>query len=156
MRFDVSVGDDGLGADNLPFGEVEPIKQDGNLCLEGDIVEALLPIGLGFARAFRSNAEPEGLGLFSLLCYDVGRVHLFATIDGYSAKPPHQDAHGPEEPFLLHQEVTMKAFGPTVEVADNEVPVARVRSKGYDAFFGQRFRDGFREVEPAEQNLVTK
>ena len=50
----------------------------------------------------------------------------------------------------------MKAFGSTVEVANDEVPVARVRSKGYDAFFGQRFRDGFREVEPAEQNLVTK
>ena len=93
--------------------------------------------------------------LLCLLGDDVGRVHLFAAIDGYSAKPPHQDAHGPEEPFLLHQEVAMEVSGTAVEIADDEVPVARVGRKGDDAFVGHRFGDGLLEVEPVEQYLLT-
>ena len=50
----------------------------------------------------------------------------------------------------------MEAFGAAVEVADDEVPVARVRSKGDDAFVGQWFRDNFREVEPPEEYLTAK
>ena len=156
LCFDVSIRDDCLGADDVPFREIETIKQDWNLGFQGNIVEASFPFWLSLTRSFRSDAESELLSLLCLLGNDVRRMHLFASIDGNATKLPHQDSHGPEEPFLLHQEIAMKALGPTVEVADDEVPVARVRGKGYDAFVGHRFRDGFLEVEPSEKNLIAK
>ena len=154
LSFYVAVGDDGLGADDFPFSEVEAIEQDGYVGFECDVVEAFLPFGLSLAGAFGGDAEPELPGLPCLVGDDVGGAHLFAAIDGYASQPAHQDAHRPEEPLLLHQEVAMKAFCPAVEVAHDEVPVARVRSKCYDAFLGHRFRHGLLEVAPVEQNLV--
>ena len=156
LCLDVAVGDDSLGADNSPLGEVETIEQDGNPGLEGDVVEAFLPLRLGFACSFRGDAEAERVGLPCLFCDDVGGVHLLRAIDGYASEPAHQYAHGPEEPFLLHEEVAVVAFGPAVDVADDEVPVARVRGKGYDTFLGQGFGDGLSEVEPSKENLVAK
>ena len=83
-------------------------------------------------------------------------MHLFASIDGDAAKPSHQDSHGKEEPLLFHQEVAMEISSTTIEVADDEVPVARVWSKGNDAFFGHWLRNFFREVEPSEENLFAE
>jgi hypothetical protein len=50
----------------------------------------------------------------------------------------------------------VEAFGSAVEVAYDEVPVARVGSKGDDAFVGQRLCDDFSEMKPSEKNLVAK
>ena len=155
LCFDVAVGDDGFGAYDFPVCEVKSIEQDGYFGFEGDVVEAFLPFRLCFASALWRDAEPELFCLSCLFGDDVCGAHLLGAIDGNASELAHEDAHRPEEPLLLHQEVAMEAGSTAVEVADDEVPVARVGRKGDDAFVGHRFGDGLLEVEPVEQYLLT-
>jgi hypothetical protein len=45
---------------------------------------------------------------------------------------------------------------PAVQVANDEVPVARMRGKGYDALFRHWLSHGFREMKPAEEKPIAK
>lgn len=156
LSLDVAVGNDGLGADDASLGEVESVEQDGYFGFMRDVVEAFLPLGLRFSCSFRRDAESEPLCLSCLLGDDVGGVHLLGAVDGYAAQSAHEDADGPKEPLLLHEEVAVEAFGPAVDVADDEVPVAGVRREGDDALFGHGFGDVLREAEPPEKCFVTE
>ena len=135
MLFDVSVWDDGFCANDASFGVVESIEQDGYFCFEGNIVESFLPVCLCFACAFGGDAKPECAAVSRPFCNDVCGVHLFASVDGNASEFSHQDAHRPEEPLFLHEEVASIVFSAAIKVPDNEVPVARVGCECDDTFW---------------------
>ena len=155
LCLNITIWDDGFGTNNSPLREVQAVKQDGNFSFECNVIETFLPLWLSFSGAFWSDAETECLSFPGLFGDNVCGMHLLATIDGDTAEPSHQNTHRPEEPLFLHEEVAVETFRATIKVADNEIPIASVRSEGNNAFLWQRFCDGFREVEPFEENLAT-
>ena len=119
--------------------------------IQGNVVEALLPFGCGLACAFWCDAQAEGVHLHGLLCGYVRHALMPVSVHGYAAQPSHHRSQWPEEPLLLHQEIALEPLGMAIEHAHHKVPVACVRSQGYDVFLGEVFGNLFRETHPAEE-----
>ena len=96
----------------------------------------MLPFCGGLACALGSNAEMEGGCLLSCLCQAVGHAGVLGAVDGDAAHLLEYAAQGPKEPFLLHEEIALHAFGAHVELANEKVPVAGVWSQADNVFVG--------------------
>ena len=122
--------------------------------IQGNVVEALFPLGGGLARALRGDAQAEGVHFQGLLCGYVRHALLLVAVHGNAAQFAHQYAQGPEEPFLLHQEVARKALGMAIEHAYDEVHVAGMRCQCNDVLLGEGFGDLLPVSHPSEQYFM--
>ena len=61
---------------------------------------------------------------------------MLRTVNGYATEMAEPYAKRPEEPLLLHEEVSLNALGTRVEKSDNKVPVAGMWSKTEYILFG--------------------
>lgn len=141
LCFHIAVRDDGFGADDAFLSVVEAEEQDWEFGLEGDVVEAVLPFRGGLACAFRRNAETKGVALAGDGCQLVRHAGVLATLYGYATHTAEDGAERPNEPLLLHQELTAEAFGTAIELPHEEVPVAGVWCQGDDVLLWQRHAD---------------
>ena len=113
---------------------VDAVEQDGYSSLEGNEIESLLPVGVERSCAFWSDAEYKVLALGGLLCQVVGHAGVLAAPYGDAAHVAEDRTEGPEEPFLLHQEVALHAFGVGIELPQQKIPVASVWSQADNVF----------------------
>ena len=128
-----------LGARNEPFLIVCAIEQDWNSCLEGNEVESLLPVGVERTGSLGCDAETEVVSLAGFLSQVVGHAGVLASPYRYSSHLAEDGSQWPEEPFLLHQEVALDSFGMSVELSDEEVPVAGMWSKTDNILLGMGY-----------------
>ena len=63
----------------------------------------------------------------------VGQAAMALALDGNAAHVAKEDTEGPEEPFLLHQEIGVAPDSTVIELGEDEVEVARVGSNTEDA-----------------------
>lgn len=117
--------------------EVESVQQYWDVGLQCYEVETLLPFGIERTGSLRSDTQAEVGSVACSLGKSVGHTCMLATIDGYSAYATEESAQRPEEPLLLHKEVDLQVLGTRVEQTHYEVPVARMRCKTQDIFFGK-------------------
>jgi len=105
------------------------IEQNGHLSLQGDIVEAALPLLTPGAGALGGDAQLETVRPPGCLGQSVGQAIVLLPHHGYAAQTPEDGSERPEEPLALHQEVAAHALGGIVELPQHEVPVAGVGSQ---------------------------
>lgn len=139
LAFYVARGGNRPGAYDATAGVVEPIEQDGDVRLLGDVVEATLPLGLKLTGALGGYAQAEGAvaaGLFSKL---VGKTVVLRPMNGYPSDTAEKGAKWPEKPFLLHEEATAEALGSAEKQTKDEVPVTGVRGQSDNTLLRSRY-----------------
>ena len=122
----IAVRDYHLGALDETTLVVDAEEEDRDARFLCDEVKTLLPVGVERASAFRSDAESEVLALLRLGSEVVGHAGVLAAPYGNAPHLAEDRSQGPEEPFLLHEEVALHALGVSVELTEEEVPVAGV------------------------------
>jgi hypothetical protein len=76
--------------------------------------------------------------------------------NGNAAQTSEDGSEGPEEPFFLHEEITLHTMGTNIELPDEEIPVAGVRSQAENTLLGQLFRYFISKPHVFVQEPVTK
>ena len=153
LSIDIAVGDNRFRADDALLTVIKTEKEDGKFCFKCDIVKSTFPFSYRFACAFRGDAERKGVTAACGFGQLIGEAGATAAHDGYATEMTEQGAKGPEEPFLLHHELTAETLSMTIELAHEEIPVAGVRGKGDDVFLRALHGD-FRT--PAHQAIEDK
>ena len=140
LAVNVTIGNDGLGALDIALLIVYSIEQDGQLSLLSDVVEALFPLRVERASAFRGDTQVEFIYAFGSLSQIIRHAGVLRAEYGDAAHLTEDRSQGPEEPLLFHQEVASHASCPDVELSYQEVPVAGVWCQTDDILVGVLLR----------------
>lgn len=105
---------------------------NGHSSLKGDVVEPLLPIGIGLSGAFRSDGQMKDLTLVARLHHLLYQRVALAAMHGHTAHRTEEYAQRPEEPLLLHHELCLPADGRIKQLAIEKIPIAGVRATADD------------------------
>lgn len=151
ILLDIPAGMKHLFAGNAFLFVIDADEHDGQSGTLGDIVEALLPVGICLAGSFGRDGQVELrtlLGQFDGLLHQRGTL---AAVHRHATHPAEDGTQRPEEPIFLHHEARFAAHGTQEELADEQVPVGGMRSGTDDVLVEVRSSD---HCLPAEHLVI--
>lgn len=111
---------------------VDANDNDGHTGLEGDVIEAFLPVGIGLAGSLGSDGKMKHFAAVAGLYHLVDQGVALTPIDGDATDGTKHGAKGPKEPLFLHHKLGLATNGGIEELAEEEVPIAGVRTAADD------------------------
>lgn len=105
---------------------VDADYDNGDTGFQGYVIEAFLPVGIGLAGTFGGNGQVENFATVAGIDHLIDQRIAATAIDGHSSHGTEYRSQGPEEPLLLHHELSLATNGGIEQFADEEIPVAGV------------------------------
>lgn len=151
--FDVTRWDDGAGTRDGLRRIVYSEEHDGDLCLQGNVIESFFPLRISFARTLRCDGQVELTDGGEAFGHLVDQRIFLTTVDRDASHGFEHQAEREEEPFLFHHKVSVTPQRSVEELADEQVPVGSMGGGAKNALVMERNRD---VRLPAQQTVIDK